>query len=137
MAPIVVRYSVATIIVFLPSRSANIDNSISPVILPANYADNIESRTYLSSQQRCICAVIVCEKSILHSWMRAHASFYSTFVSAPQVNVGVTSKQLGKNTVKDTTIHFKQTNIAENIWNLFWLPTRYKYSAVCMVMYYN
>lgn len=66
MAPIQVRYKVETIIIFLPNRSARIDNKISPTTLPTNYDDSIESRIYLSSQYKFIWAVIVSGKSILH-----------------------------------------------------------------------
>lgn len=45
-----VRYKVDTIIVFLPSLSANIESKIKPVTLPANSAESIESLIYLSSQ---------------------------------------------------------------------------------------
>lgn len=66
MAPMQVKYKVETIIVFLPNRSANIDNRIRPVTLPTNYDDRIESLMYLSSQYKFMWAVIVSGKSILH-----------------------------------------------------------------------
>lgn len=74
-----VKYRVETIINFLPSLSAKIDNKISPVTLPTNYDESIESLMYLSSQYKFIWAVIVSGKSILHSDSREHASFSETF----------------------------------------------------------
>lgn len=79
-------------IIFLPSLSARMESRIRPVTLPANYADRIESLMYLSSQYKCICAVMVFGKSILHWSNRVQASDSDTFKSSPQVKVGVTSR---------------------------------------------
>lgn len=66
LAPIQVKYKVETIIVFLPSLSARIDNNINPVTLPINSEEITESLIYLSSQYKPMCAVIVSGKSMEH-----------------------------------------------------------------------